>query len=180
VHVQRRSFTINDRQLSVVKSFCYLGSYISWNGSLDEELSSRLQGLLQLWQANLSSVEWSRYPCGQSIRVDIKVSVYKAVVLTTLLYGCEAWTPCHRHIRKLDKFRLRCLRKILPSVGKTKCFWTMQNTWYRSHDYYEPVPMGWLCFSHCRHQNSKTSLLCSALCRWQKSQWLTKTLHGPS
>ena len=35
-----------------------------------------------------------------------------AVVLTTLLYGCEAWTPCRRHIRRLDQFHMRCLRQI--------------------------------------------------------------------
>ena len=36
----------------------------------------------------------------------------RAVVLTTLLYGCEAWTLYRCHIRKLDQFHMRCLRKI--------------------------------------------------------------------
>ena len=34
------------------------------------------------------------------------------VVLTTLLYGCEAWTPYRRHIRRLDQFHMRCLLQI--------------------------------------------------------------------
>ena len=41
------------------------------------------------------------------------MAVYKAVVLTTLLYGCEAWTTYGRHIKKLDAFHMRCLRRIL-------------------------------------------------------------------
>ena len=38
--------------------------------------------------------------------------MYCAVVLPTLLYGCEAWTPYRRHIRRLDQFHMRCLRPI--------------------------------------------------------------------
>ena len=37
----------------------------------------------------------------------------RAVVLPSLLYGCETW-PCYRkHTKKLDQFHLRCLRKVL-------------------------------------------------------------------
>ena len=41
-----------------------------------------------------------------------KVAAYKAVILTTLQYGCESWTAYRRHITKLDQFHIRCLRKI--------------------------------------------------------------------
>ena len=34
-------------------------------------------------------------------------------MLPSLLYGCETWTCYRRHIKKLDQFHLRCLRKIL-------------------------------------------------------------------
>ena len=33
-------------------------------------------------------------------------------MLTTLLYGSESWTWYRRHVKKLDQFHLRCLRKI--------------------------------------------------------------------
>ena len=42
-----------------------------------------------------------------------QVAVYRAVVLTSLLYGSETWTCYRRHIKKLDQFHLRCLRRIL-------------------------------------------------------------------
>ena len=38
------------------------------------------------------------------IQLTTKSAVYKAVVLTTLLYGCESWTLYHRHTAKLDQF----------------------------------------------------------------------------
>ena len=39
----------------------------------------------------------------------MKIAVYRAVVLPTLLYGCETWTCYRRHFKKLDQFHLRCL-----------------------------------------------------------------------
>ena len=38
--------------------------------------------------------------------------VYKAVVIPTLLYGSETWTPYKELIKKMDSFHLRSLRQI--------------------------------------------------------------------
>ena len=46
------------------------------------------------------------------MRLVTKINVYCAVVLPTLLYGCETWTPYRRHIRRFDQFHMRCLRRI--------------------------------------------------------------------
>ncbi len=37
--------------------------------------------------------------------------MYKAVVLCTLLYCCETWTLYRCHIKQLEQFHQRCLRK---------------------------------------------------------------------
>ncbi|XP_063590561.1 uncharacterized protein LOC134767494 [Penaeus indicus] len=42
-----------------------------------------------------------------------KVAVYKAVVLSSLLYSCETWNCYRRHVKKLNQFHLRCLHKLL-------------------------------------------------------------------
>ncbi|KAI8485023.1 hypothetical protein Bbelb_372690 [Branchiostoma belcheri] len=39
--------------------------------------------------------------------------VYKAVVITALLYGCETWTLYRKQLKALDIFHLRCLRRIM-------------------------------------------------------------------
>ena len=42
---------------------------------------------------------------------DTKLKVYKAVVLTTLLYACETWTVYQRHAKKLKHFHLSCRKE---------------------------------------------------------------------
>ena len=49
----------------------------------------------------------------RGISAHTKIQVYRAVVLTSLLYGCETWTCYRSHIKRLDQFHLRCLRRIL-------------------------------------------------------------------
>jgi len=46
------------------------------------------------------------------ISLKTKIAVYRAVVLTRVLYGCETWTLYRRSILRLDQLYLRCLRKI--------------------------------------------------------------------
>ena len=43
----------------------------------------------------------------------MKRQLYKAMVLSVLLYGCETWMAYARHIRYLDRFHHLCLRRIL-------------------------------------------------------------------
>ena len=45
--------------------------------------------------------------------METKLKVYRAVVLPTLLYGCESWTVYKRHARKLNHFHTTLLRIIM-------------------------------------------------------------------
>ena len=47
------------------------------------------------------------------LKSSTKVSVYRAVVLTTLLYGAETWVTYQNHLKVLERFHQRCLRTIL-------------------------------------------------------------------
>ena len=99
---------IDSNALKNVEDFTYLGSCLSSSGSLDKEITVRL--------AKASSAFgrlWTRVWQERGISKATKVAVYRAVVLTSLLYGCETWTFYRRHIQQLSSFHLRCLRKIL-------------------------------------------------------------------
>jgi len=77
-------------------------------GSLDDEITARVAKATAAFGC-LRKRLWDDH----GIQVDTKVQVYRAVVLTTLLYGSETWTLYRRHVKKLDSFHLRCVRRIL-------------------------------------------------------------------
>ena len=97
----------DDQPVKVTDSFCYLGSTLSRDVSIDKEIDARLAKANAAFGA-LRRRLWNEH----GIRLDTKIAVYKAVVLTTLLYGSETWTVYRYHIKKLDRFHMQCLRQI--------------------------------------------------------------------
>ena len=99
--------TVDGKSLKYVRSFEYLGSKINCCASLDDEIVNRISKASNAFR-KLRHRLWNE----RSVSIQTKVSVYRAVVLTTLLYGSESWTPYRAHIEKLDIFHKRCLRTI--------------------------------------------------------------------
>jgi len=110
--VNRQNHTIpaikaGNVELKVTDKFCYLGSVLSSNTVVDDDINSRLS------KANVAFGRLSkRLWCNHGIFTATKVAVYRAAILSSLLYGCEGWTLYRHQISKLDQFHLRCLRKI--------------------------------------------------------------------
>lgn len=99
--------TINNTEIKTVDKFCYLGSTVSNSGSLDDEVMQRIRKASVAF-GRLTKRLWK----DRGIRLSTKIAVYKAVVLSTLLYCCETWTTYRRHIQLLEQFQQRCLRNI--------------------------------------------------------------------
>ncbi|MBM6549358.1 reverse transcriptase family protein, partial [Streptococcus dysgalactiae subsp. equisimilis] len=89
-----------------VDKFCYLGSLISADGSISDEVSARIQRA-RLAFANLSHL-WRR----RDVRLSVKGRVYAAAVRPVLLYGSETWPLRAEDSRRLSVFDHRCLRSI--------------------------------------------------------------------
>ena len=107
-HHQHPEIRVNDQPLNSVDRFTYLGSTLSRLANIDDEVNCRIAKASAAF-GRLRLTVWQR----PGIKTTTKIMVYKAVVLTTLLYGAESWTAYRRHERKLNRFHLNCLRNIL-------------------------------------------------------------------
>ena len=85
-----------------------MGITLSQNGSLDKETILRIKKTSFSF-GNLQARLWSQH----DIRLTTKLSIYRACVLTTLLYASETWTAYNPQIKILERFHQRCLRHIL-------------------------------------------------------------------
>ncbi|BHF65234.1 hypothetical protein SprV_0200824400 [Sparganum proliferum] len=87
--------SVNGTHLQVVENFPYLGSTLSGNTKIDDEVANR----------NLKN--------RHGLQLSTKLKVYKAVILSTLLCGAETWTVYTKQAHRLNHFHLSCLRRIL-------------------------------------------------------------------
>nr|VZI03759.1 unnamed protein product [Spirometra erinaceieuropaei] len=99
---------VNGTQLRVVENFPYLGSTLSRNTKIDDEVANRISKASQAF-GRLQSTVWNRH----GLQLSTKLKMYKAVILPTLLYGAETWTVYTRQARRLNHFHPSCLRRIL-------------------------------------------------------------------
>lgn len=82
---------------------------------IDDSMNARLTKASVAFVRLYKNV-WDR----KGIKTDTKIKVYRVVVLTTLLYGCEAWTVYQKHARKLNHFHMTSLRKLLSIKAQEK------------------------------------------------------------
>ncbi|KAL0195131.1 hypothetical protein M9458_008703, partial [Cirrhinus mrigala] len=100
--------TIGEIELKSVHQFTYLGCIITSDAEIDKELDNRLAKANSAF-GRLYKRVWYNKQLKQSTRI----SVYRAIVLTTLLYGSESWVLYRSQLRLLERFHQRCLRTIL-------------------------------------------------------------------
>ena len=103
------SLFIKDYGLETVNSFIYLGSTLTSTTSLDTEIGKRI-GHAATNMSKLSQRVWEN----QKLTTPTKIAVYRACIISTLLYGSESWTTyASAQEKRLNVFHLRCLRRIL-------------------------------------------------------------------
>ena len=90
-----------------VDDFGYLGSVIASDGSCDKEVRCRL-GKASAVFGRLNSI-WRN----KGLSLHIKIRLYKAIVLSTLLYSSETWPMTVANLKRLEAAHHRWQRKIL-------------------------------------------------------------------
>jgi hypothetical protein len=97
---------MNGQKLEEVNSFKYLGATLSKDGSCSAEIRSRIATamaamarLSRIWRSNISFTT--------------KYRLYQSLVVSILLYGCEAWTLLAEAEKIIQAFETKCLRRLL-------------------------------------------------------------------
>ena len=105
---QEKDIMVDGKKLNYVLEFTYLGSTISFNGCIDDEIQRRMAeasaSFGRLHQRRLNN---------HHVSMQVKGKIHRAIVLSTLLYGAEAWTVYRRQVKKLHAFMMRNLRSIM-------------------------------------------------------------------
>ena len=101
------SWQIDGETVETVTDFIFLGSKIT----VDSDCSHEIKRCLQLGRkamTNLDSILKSR-----DIILPTKVRLFKAMVFTVVMYGCESWTIEKVERQRIDAFELWSWRRLL-------------------------------------------------------------------
>jgi len=103
---QTNSVRIDNSTFEKVEEFKYLGTTLTNQNSIPEEIKSRLRSgnaCYHLVQNLLSSRLLSK---------NLKIKVYRTKILPVVLHGCETWSLTLQEERKLRVFENMVLRRI--------------------------------------------------------------------
>ena len=98
---------VDGNKLNSVLEFAYLGSTISSNGCIDDEVGGWPRPVH--FFGRLRQRLWNNH----HVSMWVKGKIYHAIVLSTFLYGAQDWTVYRRQVKKLHAFMMRHLRSIM-------------------------------------------------------------------
>ena len=92
--------------LEEVESFKYLGSKVSRDGDIEEEVKFRvgeagraMGGMKRIWN-------------NREMGMNVKTSLYESIIVPTALYGSETWGLKTADRNRLDVMEMKCLRNM--------------------------------------------------------------------
>jgi len=100
------SVKIDNCSIEMVEEFKYLGTRLTDRNSIQEEIKSRLK----LGNACFHSVQ--NVLSSRLLSKNLKIKIYRTIILPVVLYGCETWSLTLREKRRLRVFENRVLRKV--------------------------------------------------------------------
>ena len=105
---EQLNFYIDGHKLKRVDRFKYLGSYVTKDCKLDDEITARIQAT----SFAMGRLRDSVFDC-RDLTVETKLKVYNQCIIPLMMYGSETWTLYRHHIKLLRTIQQRQLRSIL-------------------------------------------------------------------
>jgi hypothetical protein len=103
---QKHSIKIANRSFEGMAKFKYLGTTLTDQNCMQEEIKGRLNfgnACYHSFQSLLSS---------SLLSINVYVKIYKTIILPVVFYGCETWSLTLREEHRLMVFENRILRNI--------------------------------------------------------------------
>jgi hypothetical protein len=99
---QNQDIKIGNRSLEKVSLLKYLGTTITNQNLIQKEIKGRLNFVYACYHSFQNAL---------SVVENVKVRIYKTIILHMVLYGCETWSLTLREEHKLKVFENRVLRR---------------------------------------------------------------------
>jgi hypothetical protein len=103
---EKHSIKIVNKSLEDVAKFKYFGTALTDQNYIHEEIKSRLNSGYAYYHS-VQSLLTSRL-----LSRNLKVKIYKTIIIPVVLYGCETWSLTLRKKHRLRVFENRVLRRI--------------------------------------------------------------------
>jgi hypothetical protein len=114
---QNHNIRIVNESFERVAKFKYLGTTLTYRNDIRDEIKSRLNS----GNAYYYSVQNLFSSC--LILKNIKIKIYKTIILPVVLYGCKTWSVTLREEHRLRVFENRVLRKIFGPKREADRLW---------------------------------------------------------
>ena len=139
------SVRIDNSAFERVEEFKYLGTTLTNQNSIAEEIKSRFRSGSSCYHSvqNLLS--------SRLLSKNLKIKIHRTIIFPVVLYGCETWLLSLREERKLRVFENMVWRRIFgPRRDEVTGEWRRLHneellTQYCAGDKIEKNEMGWAC-----------------------------------
>jgi hypothetical protein len=138
-----------------VDEFKYLGTNLTYQNSIREENGSRLKSVNACYHSVQNLLPSSL------LSKNIKIIIYRTIILSVVLYGCETWLLTFRDERRLRVFENRMLRMFGPQRDEVTEEWRKLHNEELSDLYsstnmawvIKPIRMGWAGHVACMEES---------------------------
>jgi len=112
------SLRIDNNTFERVEEFKYLGTTLTNQNSIAEEIKRRLRS------GNACYYSEQNLLSSRLLSKNVKIKIYRTIILPVVLYGCKTWSLTLREERKLRLFGNLVLRRIFgPRRDEIKGEW---------------------------------------------------------